>query len=73
MLETLLKAIGVITMTEQQRTLLAQKQEIQRAANTLLAVVAEIEADYRNLPSWASVDKHWRWMDYAEAINDEVS
>lgn len=71
MLETLLKAIGVITMTDQQRTLLAQKDAIQQAANRLLAVVAEIEADYKDLPSWANVDKHWRWMDYAEAINDE--
>ena len=44
MLEGLLKAIGVITMTDQQRTLLAQKDAIQQAANRLLAVVAEIEA-----------------------------
>ena len=71
MLETLLKAIGVITMTDQQRTLLAQKDAIQQAANRLLAVVAEIEADYKDLPSWANVDRHWRWMDHAEAINDE--
>ena len=71
MLETLLKAIGVITMTDQQRTLLAQKEAIQQAANRLLAVVAEIEADYKDLPSWANVDRHWRWMDHAEAINDE--
>ena len=72
MLEGLLKAIGVITMTDQQRTLLAQKDAIQQAANRLLAVVAEIEADYKDLPSWANVDKHWRWMDHAEAINDET-
>ena len=72
MLEGLLKAIGVITMTEQQRALLAQKEAIQQAANRLLAVVAEIEGDYKDLPSWANVDKHWRWMDHAEAINDET-
>lgn len=72
MLEALLRAIGVLTMDEQQRTLLSQKEAIKKAAERLLSVCDDIEKDFCNVPTWADVDKYWRALDLADAINDQL-
>jgi len=72
MLESLLKAIGVITMNEQQRVLHSQKQAISKAADTLNEIVQSIEHDYNNMPDWADVDKYWVAVDFADEINETL-
>lgn len=72
MLESLLKAIGVITMNEQQRVMFAQKQAIRQAADKLIAICENIEEDYRSVPTWADVDRYWTAMDLADEINETL-
>lgn len=72
MLETLLKAIGVITMDERQRVLYSQKQAIRKAADKLNEIAESIERDYNNMPGWAEVDKYWVAVDFADEINDTL-
>ena len=72
MLESLLKAIGVIAMNEQQRVMYSQKQAIRQAADKLIAICESIEEDYRNVPTWADVDRYWTAMDLADQINETL-
>lgn len=59
-------------MDEQQRTLLSQKEAIQKAANKLLAVCERIDNDFNSVPSWSDVDKYWGALDLADKVNDEL-
>lgn len=72
MLESLLKAIGVVTMNEQQRIMHSQKQAIRKAADKLNAIAEKIEEDYRKVPTWADVDKYWVALDLADEVNDTL-